>query len=626
MQLSDLGIRLKIPYNRDINLIHRLIAYRENIDSVYLAPGPEIFPTSGAILVSINDKKEYEKELAGIIDLLKSHGIKTYLLLNATNFDPEIVRGYERSELRKYLRKMVKEYGLEKAVIFSIPLAQRIKEDLPELGLEVSITAGVDSLEKARYWQDAVDIESICVHQRLNKKIAKLKMIKEKTGLKITIIGDNGCLVNCPNEIFHNNITTYAGYHKSSYDCHSVLEASPWLVFSQAKIVPANLKYYKGVIDIVKLEGRWLPTERILSAVHHYSMELDSYYYENIKDTNIGTFPYYHPYKIGEEPAGIFAEVVKCDNDCESCGKCQKAWEQYYGFGEKEYLCIEIYNAIGKRDYKRAVEKYEEYKGSGGVIDGHLEYAIGTSYKELKEYEKAIEHMSRSEKSRPEIRKELGICYYHAGRYRESVIEMEGALMYEEGKEEIYKWLGMGYEALGEYDKGIRMLERALVEGKRCADGYDLRFYMGLCLLGKGQVSGAKEKFLESIEIDRSRWDAHTMLGRIYYGQRELKKAEDELKESLRLNEKEWSSYNVMGAIYREAGRFEEAERMLKEAIRLKEDEWSNHNIMGNVYKMMCREEEADKEYREALKLCSEEEYRKKIEAKIREIELRRVQ
>ncbi len=225
--ILDLDMRLRVAYNHDRGMIEQLGDYKQYVQSVYIVPNFNVFPNSGAVLLKKINWDRYDEEAGWVIRELKKSEIKTYLLLNATNFDPDIVRGYEISELRKYLRKMVKEYGLEKAVIFSIPLAQRIKEDLPELGLEVSTNAGVDSLEKARYWQDAVDIEGICVHQRLNKRIEILKQIKTYTGLKLSAIVNSFCLVECPNEISHNNFCSYKGHSSPAYDCGSVIIEKP---------------------------------------------------------------------------------------------------------------------------------------------------------------------------------------------------------------------------------------------------------------------------------------------------------------------------------------------------------------------------------------------------------------
>ncbi|OQA90530.1 MAG: tetratricopeptide repeat protein [Elusimicrobia bacterium ADurb.Bin231] len=337
------------------------------------------------------------------------------------------------------------------------------------------------------------------------------------------------CVSECINENSHYNFCAYNGCSRSFYDCLSVFDDKPWYVFHQAKIVPANLKYYKGIIDIVKLEGRAAATDMLIRQLNQYIYELDSYEY--LYNRFPVLFPFYHPYKIGVEPPGIFEEVTKCDNDdCESCGKCRKMWQGYYGFGEEVYDFIKGYKAYKKADYSTAYQYFEKF---------------------------------------------IKISSAKSDKFQNAA------------------------------------LSRAL-------------FYMGVCALSSEKKAKAVEYFLASISRDNSNWDAHTMLGKIYYGEGEVWKAEEELKESIRLNEKEWSSYNVLGAVYREAGRLEEAERMLKEAIRLKEDEWSNHNILGNVYKRMEREEEAVKEYREALKQCTEEEYCKKIEAKIQDIEVMR--
>ncbi|OQA90937.1 MAG: lipoprotein NlpI [Elusimicrobia bacterium ADurb.Bin231] len=461
--IIDLKMKLRVAYNHDISLANKIITYKNYVDSVYMASDPAVFPSSGSPYSLPSGLKKPDEDAGWVIGKLREYGIKTYLLLNATNFDPEIVRGYERSELRKYLRRMVKEYGLEKVIIFSIPLAQRIKDDFPELGLEVSTNAGVDSLEKARYWQDAVDIEGICVHQRLNKRLETLKLIKTKTGLKLSIIANNQCLINCPNEISHNNFSSYSGHGITYFPCHHFLTVRPWDVFHQARLVPANLRHFKNIVDIIKIEGRADSAENIIELVSCYAEKLDSYEYPG-NYTGVW-YPFYHPYTIKREPSGIFEKVSQCDLKCEDCGYCRSLWMKYYGFDDSIKYCLDAYQAFYKKDYASSAKLFKLYIATGKTVDDHLYYHFGMALNlcgELSAAASALEMAIKINSSRWIYYNLLGAVYRSLGLDRESVEALKTAVKLNAGEWSNYNILGNIYFNSGKFREAVLMFDKAL--------------------------------------------------------------------------------------------------------------------------------------------------------------------
>jgi hypothetical protein len=461
--ILDLGMKIRVAYNHDPGLVSGLAEYGDFVDSVYFTSNINIFPSAGSPFISGIDWNSYDEELKRNIGFLLARGIKSYLLLNATSFDPNIVKNYETSRLRNYLKMLVNETGLRNVVIFNLALASKIKKDFPEVGIEVSLNAAVDSLEKAKFWKEQVDIDAICVHHRLNKRPRTLRLIREKAGVRITIIANNPCLIECPNEISHNNFCSYRGNEVTYFGCSGILSARPWDVFHQAKVVPANLKHLKGAVDIIKLEGRADRTDDVLKQVVHYATHLDSYRYTD--NCVPPLFPLYHPYRLNIEPPEAFEKVSACARNCDECGYCRKLWKSYYGFPDEMELCVNGYAMFSREKYQEAIECFEKYKATGKETDWDFYYHLGMCYKAVSEYKKAIESFKEALRLKPDewaFLNILGVTFREAGDYAAAVEILKKAIDIRPREWRNYNILGNVYMKLGERGKAVVMFENAL--------------------------------------------------------------------------------------------------------------------------------------------------------------------
>ena len=418
--ILDLGMKLRMPYNHDRTFVERIVPYKDYISGIYVAPNIKIFPSSGARIRTDINWDRYDDEVGEIMRYLSRYGIKVYLLLNATSFSPGIIKNYGSSELRKYLKQLIDKNGLEKIVIFALPLGLKIKEDFPHIGLEVSVNASVDSLEKAKYWAEYGNVEGICVHQRLNKRVDELKRIKAQTGLKLAVIANNGCLVNCPNEICHRNIDSIAaGVPPPFFYCENAISEKPWDAFHQGKIVPANLRYYEGIVDTIKFEGRADDTEHLIKQVKQYATQLDSYEYPSIirrPRPMFLSFPFYHPYMRGSEPPEVFEKVSRCSTDCEDCGYCYNKWKEYYELGGGIDYYVNGYKLFNRKRYKEAIGEFKKYIKANDKVNDEVYCYLELCHKESGEYNKGLNDVEPAYIS--------GFCHYKEGRYKAGARQM----------------------------------------------------------------------------------------------------------------------------------------------------------------------------------------------------------
>jgi len=399
--ILDTGIKLRVIYKNDLDFIKQIIVHKSFIDSVSLYPNPKKIFHRNYNKKPVIEWDRYDEDTQFIIRFLNQYNIKIYLLLDFTDLDPNTVENYNDSGLRFYLKRLINESGLKKITVFNLPLAAKIKNDFPEISLEISGNAVVDNVEKARGWLEAVEVDSLCVPCRLNKKLKTLNQLKKKTNLKLSIIVNNCCLTNCPAEISCKNLGPYLKEYFSFFDCRVAMAEKPWQAYRQGYIVPANLKQYQGIIDTAVIDGEGMSVKEVMAQVVHYSQHMDSYEYCNASLK--GTLPFYHPYAIGEEPPEVFGRVSDCDSDCESCHYCCNVWEQYSNAPDGIEHCLRGYSYLKRHDYKSAVLSFNEYMNiSGCRIDANLCYNIGVCYKNLNEYDKAVQYFTKAVKLNPE--------------------------------------------------------------------------------------------------------------------------------------------------------------------------------------------------------------------------------
>jgi len=619
--ILDLGMKLRVAYNHDRSFLGEIVPYKNFIEGIYVTSNFKIFPSSGALIRDDINWDTYDEELGEIMRHLRGYGIKVYLLLNGTNFSPDIIKNYGKSELRKYLKKMVEKNGLEKIVIFSLPLGLKIKEDFPHIMLEVSTNAYVDSLEKAKYWAEYGKVEGICVHGRLNKRIDVLKQIKEQTGLRIAVIANDVCLVNCPNEICHRNFCTYEGGSATLFNCEGVISEKPWYAFHQRKIVPANLKYYEGIVDVIKLSGRTETTENMIKQVKQYATQLDSYEYPgSCPRTVFPLYPFYLPYMLGSEPPEVFEKVSKCLTNCEECGYCYKKWKEYYDLGDGIDYYISGYKKFFKGQYKEAMKEFNKYIEVDDKVNDEVYYYLGLCYKETGDYNKAIDFLKRAQGGNEiETAYNLGFCYYKSGQYEEAIDNLLISLRYVKDRhstELVTLYLGLSYFELGEFKEALKYLERAeSIKGEHLPI---INFNIGNCYQGLQKYRMALlsyEKSLKETEVGGA--EIFCQMGSCYIKLGEYANAISALQEVLKTNTDWWNVYNMMGVAYREVGKYDEAITALKKAVELSPQEWRNYNVLGNTYIKINKIKEGIEMLEKALLLCYEEQNRNNIKTKI---------
>jgi collagenase-like PrtC family protease len=211
----------------------------------------------------------------------KAHslGIEFNYLLNGVCLDNlEFTRKGQR-QLRNLL-DWLESINVDSLTV-SIPyIFQIIRKRYPRFKLYVSTYAGVDSVQKALYWED-LGASKITLSQRTARNIPLLKKIRQNLRCRLQLIANIACLYDCPLLFYHRNILSHASQtnHRSGgflidyciLKCFYRKMSDPSELIRALWIRPEDIRYYEDIgIDSLKLLDRFRTTGSMAAVVKAY--------------------------------------------------------------------------------------------------------------------------------------------------------------------------------------------------------------------------------------------------------------------------------------------------------------------------------------------------------------------
>jgi collagenase-like PrtC family protease len=264
--------KFSIGYNNDIKMLQLLDSYKDNIESVYFSM-PYKYAGSGRML---REPDDYGNQVIKIIQKCGILNIASQLLLNATC---EGERGFNKYFIKKILNyiKSLQQKGLSSIIVTNPFYISLIKKEIPGIRVESSVNCFVKTLEHALYLKE-LGADVITIDRDINRDIPLISKIKQKTGLKIRIMLNEGCLSRCPYRITHYNYLAHT--HKpdkraknnlmSDMLCMQLLKEDPSRILLSPFIPPDELIRYEQCADYYKLSTRVFSTSKIKLCLDEY--------------------------------------------------------------------------------------------------------------------------------------------------------------------------------------------------------------------------------------------------------------------------------------------------------------------------------------------------------------------
>lgn len=259
-------MKFSIGYNHDKRMLKLIESAKEFIESFYF-PIPKEFSGSGRAL---DQKADYREEIKEIIKTCKNSKVKSLMLINASCDGKNTANKEYLKKLTDYLNSLKDLDG----VILTNPILISEIKSKTNLEIHSSVNCYTKTVEQALDLKE-LGVDVLTLDRDINRNLDLIKEIKEKTGLKIKLLLNEGCLRNCPFRNIHfNAISHYSDTNEfDKRACTTILKKHPEKLFQIPFIRPEDLKHYRGIADYFKLGTRTMSTENILLVLKAYAEE-----------------------------------------------------------------------------------------------------------------------------------------------------------------------------------------------------------------------------------------------------------------------------------------------------------------------------------------------------------------
>jgi tetratricopeptide (TPR) repeat protein len=414
-------MKFSIGYNHDLKLLDLLDIYKANIEALYF-PIPEYYLGTGR---QIPQSKGYINQIPRIIAKCNSLNITPQLLLNAT-YEGKL--GLTEAFFKNVLNyiKRLKDAGLKSLVITNPIYISRIRKEISDIRIESSVNCYVKTVEHALYLKD-LGVDVLTIDRDINRNIPLIKEIKDKTGLKIRMMLNEGCLSNCPYRIGHYNyLSTRCKLPKKPIEnvfmgifCIEVYLKNPLKLFRIPFIPPDALDHYGQFIDYYKLSTRVFPTPRINLCLKAY---IDKHFNGNlltILDSPGLSYFEYVDYDMLTK-SNFFEKMLPCNLKCDECGYCNAL------FKKAVLINRNTLNKRNKEEEKKVIRLYKKDLKTSFISGNRAQdYAkIGEAYFKLNRYRQAIKNIRRALKLNYQgsgAYSILGFCYENLENYTQAI-------------------------------------------------------------------------------------------------------------------------------------------------------------------------------------------------------------
>ena len=352
-------MQLLVPTNWDPDLILPLSKLEANVQLYGVLPTSMIGSGgTGPDNVSMvaNQVEEYIEEA-------HSAGLKFDYLLNAPSMSNMEWDEETHRELLIHLN-WIASIGADSVTVTIPYLVELIKRQFPQLQVRVSTIAHVNSVARAKLFE-SLGADSITLDINVNRSFGALKAIRNTVSCELTVLMNNLCLYQCPYEYYHHDGLGHASQNynplKGSYVDYCVLRCTLDRLRDVSEVIksrwvrPEDIHIYEDIgMDMFKISGRAMPTEKILRAAAAYSSRQ---YQGNLYDILNVITP--RPGSVnstlpGEQGNGVrvpprfyidnqaldgFVEFFKkqdCSSGCSHCGYCQRIADRVIQFDRDE--------------------------------------------------------------------------------------------------------------------------------------------------------------------------------------------------------------------------------------------------------------------------------------------------
>ncbi len=269
-------MRLLVPTNWDPALIEPLSRLEAGVD-LYGVLSTSLIGTGGSSPEDVHTAKEQAEEY---IRAARAAGLRFDYLLNAPSMSN---MEWDKSTHRALLEHLdwICSIGVDSVTVTIPYLVELIKRQFPQLKIRISTIAHVHNVARARFFE-SLGADSINLDFHVNRDFKTLKGITDAVKCEIILLANNLCLYQCPYEYYHHDGLGHASQSynpvEGSYVDYCTMRCTLDRLSDMSQnmkcrwIRPEDMHLYEEMgIEMFKISGRSMPTERILRAATAYS-------------------------------------------------------------------------------------------------------------------------------------------------------------------------------------------------------------------------------------------------------------------------------------------------------------------------------------------------------------------
>ena len=329
--MSDL--KFSVPYNNDPETLTEIFRFKEcngnRIKEIYLS-GPQEYAGSGRI----SPAQSFD-DFAYTVNRIHQEGIRVNLLMNSVCegsgwYSSDVLKG-----TMDYLKQVINDLCVEAITIANPMYIREARRHFPLVEICASVLADIDSIDKAIIYKKA-GADSFTPDVNINRNLRLLKKIKDKTGLMIKLMVNEGCLFRCPFRKFHFNYIAHKSRNPGadtargegnvfSLNCIQVSKSDPSQLLKSGWVRPEDLDNYGEISTFFKLVGRTSSKSMICRQLEAYMKQVWDGDLLELMAGNLyscGMSYMMHLDNRSLDTAGFFEKVTSCDRECIDCDFC----------------------------------------------------------------------------------------------------------------------------------------------------------------------------------------------------------------------------------------------------------------------------------------------------------------
>lgn len=333
-------IKLSIPFTKDNKILSLVKEEHLNyIDEIYI-------PVPHSIIESARpygaEESEYHKDnIENHIALAKSKGLKVTLIANKQFIEHTKLRSTS-IRLCKFLKEMKDKYDIDKVILSNLYIIGQYGDYIREMGIEIelSVLVGINSVEAfTQIVSTNSCITNVCLGDAFLHDVEAIAYLRKYyPDIKLKIIPNHGCLVNCASEQQHHNYSacTFAPDSDDPVSCSNNAElriavntCATCRVYTEKNgrnlwdisfVRPEDSNLYDGLIDNFKISGREWPASEMIQIIEAYGKQEYNGSIETLLDmgvkSNVGLLNENFPREFGTRRS-------TCGHQCYKCNYCK---------------------------------------------------------------------------------------------------------------------------------------------------------------------------------------------------------------------------------------------------------------------------------------------------------------